>query len=140
VRGRCQVCGVETDVAVVSMPFAPVSLLRKCDGCRGTVTLEEVAILFGVAARRFDQRRRTLLPTLTLPVRLGDATVECFRIVLSDPLDRELEHARWTRPAARALADHVDEGTPIDLEEVVEACRAALAAMPPHDPDGSSPM
>jgi hypothetical protein len=115
----------------VSVPFAPVSLLKKCDGCSGTVALEEVAFLFRVATRRFGERLHTLLPTLALAVRLGDDTVECFRIVLSEPLPRPLEHARLARPAARARADHVDRGTAIDLEEVTEACRTALAAMPP---------
>jgi hypothetical protein len=130
VQGRCQVCGVEADVHVVSVPFAPVSLLKKCDDCRGTVALEEAAFLLQVATRRFDDRFDTLLPTLQLPVRLGDETAECFRILLSEPLPRPLEHARWARPAAQALADHVDRGAPIDLEEVAEACRTALAATP----------
>jgi hypothetical protein len=131
VQGRCQVCGVETDIGVVPVPFAPVSLLKKCDGCRGTVTLEEVAFLFQVATRRFDERLRTLVPTLALPVHFEGDTVDCFRILLSEPLPRSLEHARWARPGARAVADHIDHGTPIDLEEVAEACRAELAAMPP---------
>jgi hypothetical protein len=61
------------------------SLLKKCDGCSGTVALE-VAFLFQVATRRFGERLHTLLPTLALAVRLGDDTVECFRIVLSEPL------------------------------------------------------
>jgi hypothetical protein len=128
VRGRCQVCGEDGEVQVVAVPFAPMSLVRKCGACRGTATLLEVDLLLGMAVRRFESRLPTLLPTLALPVRIGDATRECYRILLSDPLPRVLEHARWARPGAQRLADHVATGAAIDLDELAAACRAELAA------------
>jgi hypothetical protein len=126
VQGRCQVCGEDGEAHVIAVPFAPMSLARKCEACGGTATLLEIDLLLGMAARRFERRLPTLLPTLALPVRIGDTTRECYRILLTDPLPRVLEHARWARPAAQRLADHLATGAPIDLGELAAACRAEL--------------
>ena len=129
VDAECHVCARDRRLQLYAAPFAPVSIAWKCDECAGIASLDEVALLLGMAQRHFERRQRYLVPTLLLPVLIDGEVVPVARALLSEPVPKALANYTWTRPAGRRMEQLLAARVPLDVidrNEIAALGRAGL--------------